>query len=493
MLKRLPVFGQTTLLAIGFAIVLLVSITEFYISDRFNDATASVSHTIEVQKKISNLLLTIRRSESAQRGFILTDRPIYLQDYQDSVADIRPNFDELRMLVSDSARQEANLDEAEPLLQSKLNELGETIQLATGGQRDKASDIVKAGAGQRRMESLRGIFERMLAVEANLLDERSHDANRLQLTLLVLGLLALGLLMTIGALSVFLFRRTLMQRERARAALEEGYANLEGIVDERTSDMREANDEMQRFAYIVSHDLRSPLVNIMGFTAELEALRDDAFQKIAALQVQANSPPSDADEQIAKDFDEAIGFIKTSIGKMDRLIHAILRISREGRRELNAELVDMDTLLGTISDSLAHQAEERDATVEVAKLPPVMSDKLALEQIFSNLIDNALKYLRKGEPGRIEVRSRQTNTHVIFEVQDNGRGIAPEDYQRVFDLFRRAGVQDRPGEGIGLAHVRALVRRLGGTMSLSSEIGKGSVFSVTLPRRWTSEKERNAA
>lgn len=493
MLKRLPVFGQTALLAMGFIIVVAVAATDIYLTFRFDDASDAVSHTIEVQKKISNLMLTVRRAESEQRGYILTSGPAYLQDYKDAIADIRPNFDELRMLVSDSATEQANLDEAETILEGKLNELGETIELATSGQRDKAIDIVKRGVGRQRMNSLRGIFERMLTYEAKLLDRRSHEANDLQNKLLILGLLALGLLLALSTLSVFLFRRTLVQRERARAALEEGYANLEGIVAERTSDLREANDEMQRFAYIVSHDLRSPLVNIMGFTAELEALRDDAFQRIAALQAQANSPPGDADEQIAKDFDEAIGFIKTSIGKMDRLIHAILRLSREGRREFNPELIDMDALLGTISDSLAHQAEENDATIEVARLPPVMSDKLALEQIFSNLVDNALKYLRKGEPGRIEVRSRQTNTHVVFEIQDNGRGIAPEDYQRVFDLFRRAGVQDRPGEGIGLAHVRALVRRLGGTMSLSSEIGKGSVFSVTLPRRWTSEKERNAA
>src|SRR6185295_18179654 len=103
----------------------------------------------------------------------------------------------------------------------------------------------------------------------------------------------------------------------------------------------------------------------------------------------------------------------------------------------------------------------------------------------SNLIDNALKYLKAGAPGLITVKGRRKLGYVIYEVNDNGRGIDPRDHQRIFDLFRRAGPQDRPGQGIGLAHVRTLVRRLGGMLSVSSELGRGSTFTVTLPTRWS--------
>ncbi|MGZ3286246.1 MAG: sensor histidine kinase, partial [Xanthobacteraceae bacterium] len=176
-----------------------------------------------------------------------------------------------------------------------------------------------------------------------------------------------------------------------------------------------------------------------------------------------------------------------SITKMDRLINAVLKLSREGRRDFKPDDIDMNALLASIGQTVAHRASEQGATITVADLPPVMSDPLALEQVFSNLVDNALKYGRQGEPGRIEIRGRATPTQVTYEVRDNGRGIDPHDHQRVFELFRRSGPQDRPGEGIGLAHVRTLVRRLGGTMSLTSELGKGSVFTVTLPRRWIGE------
>src|SRR6185503_14729110 len=245
--------------------------------------------------------------------------------------------------------------------------------------------------------------------------------------------------------------------------------------------------------YIVSHDLRSPLVNIMGFTSELEALRTDIFDQIRRLSADLeslNAQASDAAthgeiDRLGADFDEAIRFIKTSIGNMDRLINAVLKLSREGRREFRPERVDMDEVLASITATVTHRAVELGARIEVASLPSIETDRLAVEQIFANLVDNALKYGREGEPLHIEIMGRTSGTHAIYDVRDNGRGIDPGDHTRVFELFRRSGPQDRPGEGIGLAHVRALVRRLGGTMGLSSTLGQGSTFTVTLPRRWT--------
>src|SRR6186997_2755234 len=170
---------------------------------------------------------------------------------------------------------------------------------------------------------------------------------------------------------------------------------------------------------------------------------------------------------------------------MDRLISAILNLTREGRREFKPERIDVRELIEAIVTTVAHQAAEANAQIRIEPLPDIVSDRLAMEQIFSNLIDNALKYLKPGVPGEIHVRGRTKLGFAIFEVADNGRGIDPRDHQRIFDLFRRAGTQDKPGQGIGLAHVRALVRRLGGTMSVSSELDRGSTFTVTLPINWT--------
>jgi signal transduction histidine kinase len=239
-------------------------------------------------------------------------------------------------------------------------------------------------------------------------------------------------------------------------------------------------------------------VNIMGFTSELEELRGDIFKRIAALARTQSAAPATADNatdtaepvlegpdrQLSEDFSEALGFIKSSIGKMDRLISAILNLTREGRREFEPVRIDTRELIEAIVTTIAHQAAEAEAQIRIEPLPVIVSDRLALEQIFSNLIDNALKYLKTGVPGDIQVRGRTKLGFAIFEITDNGRGIDPKDHQRIFELFRRAGTQDKPGQGIGLAHVRALVRRLGGTMSVASEPHHGSTFTITLPIKW---------
>lgn len=277
-------------------------------------------------------------------------------------------------------------------------------------------------------------------------------------------------------------RRT-AQLERARTRLAELNVDLERAVQARTAELTAANDEIQRFAYIVSHDLRSPLVNVMGFTSELEAVRADVEAFIAEVAGKAPQIRTDAVRSaIETDLPEALGFIRASTQKMDRLINAILKLSREGRRVLAAEHVDMQALVETLRESHAHQLAEREVDIVVGALPPVRSDRLALEQIFGNIVENAVKYLVPARPGRVSITAVDAGPLVRYAVADNGRGIDPGDFERIFDLFRRAGRQDVAGEGIGLAHTRALVRRLGGTIEVASTPGEGSTFTITLPR-----------
>ena len=270
-------------------------------------------------------------------------------------------------------------------------------------------------------------------------------------------------------------------RERALRT-EEETRRLASILAERVTELDVANEEIQRFAYIVSHDLRAPLVNVMGFTSELEGAQAEIerfYRNVQQADSTLISPETRA--AIESDLPEAIGFIRSSTMKMDKLIGAILKLSREGRRVLAPEPIDMVQLLESQRGSFAHQLQERGAELVIEAVPDLTSDRLAVEQIFGNLVDNAVKYLHPSRPGRIEVRGRALGANVVYEVEDNGRGIDPKDFERIFDLFRRSGAQDQQGEGIGLAHVRALVRRLGGTISVSSRLGEGSTFTVVLP------------
>jgi len=269
---------------------------------------------------------------------------------------------------------------------------------------------------------------------------------------------------------------------RAVPVIDEGGAIREwvgvhtDITEQREAEaeLKESNEEIQRYAYIVSHDLRAPLVNIMGFTSELEAVTDEIGATIKDHQ--------DAD-RFKTDVHESLTFIKAAIDKMDGLINAILRLSREGRRNFKPEPLDMTKVMRGLANAQRHQADTMDAEVIIHDLPNIVADRLAIEQIFGNLIDNAIKYSAPDRRGVIEVSGEPFGSRVRFSVKDNGRGIAPHDHIRVFELFRRSGAQDKPGEGIGLAHVRALVRSLGGRIDLSSELGVGTTFTITLPER----------
>lgn len=492
---------QITLLLIGFVVLVAISATSIYLVNRARTDASWVVHTIEVENQISVVQLQLRRAESAIRGYLLTEQDIYRVDFEEADKQLAPALRTLQQLTIDNPVQIAALRDFIPATKQQYDGFRQIAETARAGRFDEARTLFKENAGRDRMSRIRELAADMREEENRLFLLRTRAADNSQTLAAIVTTTGSGLVIALAGASIFLVRRSARARDFAERQLRENNLNLESTVEARTADLREANEEIQRFAYIVSHDLRSPLVNIMGFTSELEELRADIFSRLARYSRAASAtslPPAPIgegdvgeapelqpeDKQLSQDFSEALGFIKSSIGKMDRLISAILNLTREGRREFNPVRVDVRELIEGIIASVAHQAQESNTEIRVEPLPDVVSDRLALEQVFSNLIDNALKYLKPGVPGDILIRGRQKLGFAVYEIIDNGRGIDPKDHTRIFDLFRRAGQQDREGQGIGLAHVRALVRRMGGTINVSSELHKGSTFTIALPLQW---------
>ena len=167
---------------------------------------------------------------------------------------------------------------------------------------------------------------------------------------------------------------------------------------------------------------------------------------------------------------------------------SILKLAREGGRKLAPERLDMPSLVQAQADTVRHRIDELEGRVTIeGALPVIEADRLAVEQIFANLLDNAVKYRDPSRPPEITVTGVTSGGRATFVVRDNGRGIAAGDLTRVFDLFRRVGGGDMAGEGIGLAHVRSMVHRLGGEIELSSELGRGTTFTVVLPQRFAGQ------
>jgi len=493
---RRRAFWQILLLSAGLLVLTVISAGSVYLVNKAREDSKWVVHTIEVESQINALLLEVRRAESSARGFLLTQGPDFLSDHEKAVAAIVPALDKLARQISNDPAQRENIEKLRAAIEIRLDQFSREMTFVKQGQPDRATALIREAAAGNTTTTISNMANAMIREEERLFRLRTANSDRSHTLSASMTGIGSGLVVLLAMISIWLVRRSARVRDEAEARLRDANVNLEAVVDERTADLREANDEIERFAYIVSHDLRSPLVNIMGFTSELEELGGDIFRRIGDLtHVSADGSslapgaPGEivleaADKQLSEDFSEALGFIKTSIAKMDRLISAILNLTREGRREFQPAKIDTRELIEAIVSTLAHQAAEAQAEIHLEPLPNLVSDRLALEQIFSNLIDNAIKYLKPGLPGEIRIRGRTKLGYAIFEISDNGRGIDPKDHQRIFDLFRRAGTQDKPGQGIGLAHVRALVRRLGGTMSVSSELNAGSTFTITLPIAW---------
>lgn len=246
-------------------------------------------------------------------------------------------------------------------------------------------------------------------------------------------------------------------------------------------ELKDKNKELEQLVYIASHDLRSPLVNVQGFSNELE----HSFKYVQSILFHSEDVSQRVKETLAptldEDIPEAIHYILTSIAKMDSLLAGLLRLARLGRAALNIRSLDMDRIVGDITKSFEYQAKEAGVTLRVDPLPACLGDETQINQVFSNLIDNALKYRKPSRPGSISIGGSRENGNAVYYVEDDGIGIAPEHQNKIYELFHRLDPKATQGEGLGLAITRRILDRHTGKIWVKSEQGKGSTFFVSLP------------
>jgi signal transduction histidine kinase len=244
--------------------------------------------------------------------------------------------------------------------------------------------------------------------------------------------------------------------------------------------LQSKNREIETFVYIVSHDLRAPLVNLQGFVRELE---ESCKQLKAVIQA---SPEGGAcwscvmpvlDEEIAN----ALHFISASATKFERLISALLDFSRQGRQVYQPARVNVWELATNAVATFRKAIVEAGAKVKVGNLPSVTADATALGQVFSNLIGNALKYRNPERPLRVEVGGQAEDGIVHYWVRDNGLGIPEYGKAKLFQIFQRLHPQQAEGEGMGLAIAHRIVERHGGRIWAESQEGEGTTFHFSLP------------
>lgn len=246
-------------------------------------------------------------------------------------------------------------------------------------------------------------------------------------------------------------------------------------------ELAEKNKELETVVYVASHDLRSPLVNVQGFSRELV----HACQRLTSkLEETAGDsvPKKEFLSLLRDDIPESISFIQAGVARIDKLLSGFLRFSRLGRAALNPQLLDMDTMLREIVQTMDFQIKQKSASVLVDGLPPAVGDATQINQVFSNLIDNALKYSEPGRKPVIHITAKEEGGRSIFVVEDNGLGIAPEHQAKVFEIFHRLDPAGTEGEGLGLTIAQRILERQNGKIWVESEPGVGSRFFVSLRR-----------
>ena len=228
----------------------------------------------------------------------------------------------------------------------------------------------------------------------------------------------------------------------------------------RVREREQTNAELEAFSYSVSHDLRAPLRAIEGFTDII--LEDHA-------------------EQLSGEVKESLAHIASAAARMNRLVQDLLNYSRLSRIELKPEIISVQS---AVTDA-CHQLEPKlRSTVSVSVDPglQVRAHGAMLSQVIFNLLNNAVKFAKPGTAPQVEVKAFARGNRVHIAVKDEGIGIAPQHQERIFKVFERLhNAEEYPGTGIGLAIVRRGITRLGGTVTLRSELGKGSTFEIELP------------
>ena len=278
-----------------------------------------------------------------------------------------------------------------------------------------------------------------------------------------------------------------MDRDDRHTGQNEFQSNAQTLTDLNQT-LLEKNQELEMLVNVVSHDLRSPLVNIQGFSKELSS----ACERLAS-ELEREGGREGNKEQIyeivEQDIPESLQYIKAAAGKMDAVLSGILRFTRVGRMTLKVEPLDINGMVSVIAAAMEFQMKQKSVSLQIHDLPQCVGDETLVSQVFFNLLENAHKYLDASRPGMITISGSIENDKVVYAVKDNGIGILPDHQGKIFEMFHRLNPKWEAGEGLGLTIVKRIVERHQGEIWLESQAGVGTTFFVTFSQSVETKEE----
>lgn len=399
-------------------------------------------------------------AQAGERGFLITGDDRYLAPLLQANAMLPSAVDSCSHAADDrSSAVQKQIGKADSLVQKRFGEASRVLEVQRAKGFAAAVEAMKADDSETTMDDIRkqiGDLRRQFSDEQLQYLQKQHELTRWAFLIFIVGTFVL-----IGVM-FWLYRALLSYlhgRDAANAELQKVNAELESRIIERTHDLTRANEELQQFAYVASHDLQEPLRTITSFTQLLETRYKG---------------------QLDEDADEFIGYIVSSSRRMTDLINGLLALGRLRKAGQATAPVPFNKILEEAEISLQAAIRESGAEIHSDPLPALVVDRVQFAQLLQNLISNAIKY-RRDEPPRIMIRAKRDSTSWIFSVSDNGRGFNQQFAERIFGLFQRLHPRDVHGTGMGLSIARRILERHGGRIWAESKEGVGSTFYFTLP------------
>jgi signal transduction histidine kinase len=473
---KLAVEKKVTL-GFTFALIMLgvIGMTSYTSVMQLRDDSRSVKRAQEIITRLESIFSTISDAAYSARSYVITGDEDYLEPYYSALQNVNLNTRYLHELIADPSQQQ-RLVILEQLVSERLLVSSEVIELRREQGFAAAQLQILIDKGKDLHDRIRHLIDEMINEEQVLLEESDQRASRsagITIAVIIVG----GLLsFSIVGLSLFFIQRDISERKHTGIALQEANAALVRQAEELTSarERAESADRLKSaFLATMSHELRTPLNSIIGFTGVI---------------LQELPGPLNAEQK------KQLGMVQSSARHLLALINDVLDISKIEADQLKfyLEPFDLRTSINNVTDSVRPLAGAKGLTLDVKVMPAVgevISDKRRVEQILLNLLSNAVKFTEKGN---ITLHADITENYtggagspaVCLTVTDTGTGIKAEDMDKLFKPFSQIDTglsRTYEGTGLGLAICKKIVEKLGGSINMTSEWGKGSEFTLTLP------------
>ena len=419
-----------------------------------NDTIAvhrEIDRTESTMIEANNLIFLLSNAEIGIRGYAIAGRADFLQPYQQAVAKLPTDLKELHDLQVNTSQQQ-EVEEIARVVERELDLLARTIDRTENGTRLEINNLLVQS--QQTSAEVVDIIDAFKARQREMLTFHRQQLLELRNTTNVAlwSAAIISLLSFLATLYLFnLLERELNDRQRRLRSRAEELTDLNQTLAMTNNTLIERNEELDRFCYIVSHDLKAPLRAVKNLAEWIE----------------------EEDNQLTEDSQNYLDLQQKRIVRMENLIDGLLQYARVGKENAARETVDVRQLLKEIVDSL-----EPPATMAIAiegKMPIITTQRLYLEQVFSNLISNAIKHHPRLD-GKIIISVREQEHFYEFTVADDGDGITPTAQTKIFNIFHTLKTDEPQNTGIGLAIVKKIVEDGGGKIVVDSEVGKGATF-----------------